>query len=204
MKNFVSKYLIMLGGSLIIFSCSSLLDCEPKPDIIEYHIGLFQSLPQDTKAVFESNTGKLDTLVYNKINIDTLIEDVGLKQSRCSTQYKITYYEYQNMKFKHNLGLDNISFYRETGTSKLNSEKHSYQYDCNIDNNSYPIESSLSHELSFMNYNDVSQLKITKYTLTKEVIGSFMMSKGAGLLQVKYNDFKDPNDSVFTFKHFIQ
>lgn len=207
MKNVVVKWLLMLvllGLTFIAPSCSMFRKCDKKPDIIQYQIGLFDSLTAEgTQVVFESNTGKLDTLVYGKIIKDTSSYNLNPIKDYCKDQYVINYSDKQIMRFKHNLGLDSIFFHRGTGRNRSIIDKPSFWYFYSVEDNSYVTIRPFVHNLTFQDHHDVAILPILK-KVTLDSLGSYIMSKSAGLLQVKYQDAENPADSVFTFKHFIK
>lgn len=207
MKNNISKWLlalVFLALAFIIPSCSMLRKCDRKPDFSEYHLGLFDSIPEGTQAVFESNTGKLDTLVYGKIMKDTIVENLNKWKDRCDDQYRTSYVEYQRSKFNHNFGFDHLEFYRRSGVGDATG-KDSYWYHCQVGSDFYQTwaDYDYNHNLALLGYHDVIYVKIVTRS-TYQVVGSYVMSKSAGLLQLKYKDAQNTEDSVFTFKHFIK
>lgn len=207
MKNNISKWLLalmFLASAFIAYSCSMFRKCDRKPDFSEYHLGLFDSIPEGTQAVFESNTGKLDTLVYGKITKDTIVENLNTWKDPCDDQYRTSYFEYQKFKFKHHLGFSNIEFYRRSGVGYGNG-KDNYVYHCQLGNGYYLFGSYLDyeHNQTFQDYHDVVNAPIIRTFETYGVLGSYIMSKSAGLLQVKFKNIENPSDSVFTFKYFI-
>lgn len=207
MKNVVVKWLLMLvllGLTFIAPSCFMFRKCDKKPDSIEYHIGFFDSLTAEgSQAVFESNTGKLDTLVYGKILKDTSLRNLNSIKDNCLDQYVITYSEKQIMQFKHNLGLDSVSFHRMTDRGYSGIDKPTFGYYYEVEDNSDVPRRPFVHNLTFLDYHDVAVLPILK-KITWDSLGTYTMSKSVGLLQVKYRNAQNKKDLVFTFKHFIK
>lgn len=205
MKHLVFRWLglvILLSLSVGLQSCMELIrprGCE-KPDSLIYRYGLLDNIPAGTRAVFESNTGKLDTATYGEIKKDTNIYNIG-GQGRCDEQDGIVHSESQSINFNNKFGLSDFTFFRSSNGGEYGGDSLiflSSYIEFRKDFNSFSSFTE-SFEILGKRYDDcVSVPFINKDT----IFGKLVYSKKNGLIRVNYNS-KTFSDTIFSFKHLI-
>lgn len=200
----MKKYKIKLDILIIAFllqyglqSCNR--GCEK-----EYNLnrdGLFDNMPEGTSVIFESNTGKIDTLTYDTINHESNIDCTGRNCGRVCSLYT---FSKQGIYFKNKFGMNRMYMFRYTTKDEYVGGKLEeminvgIQIDTILTNYSYK---EYKFNERFQSFNDVAKFHIIN-TSTNDTSGYFLYSKSKGILKINYRNTKH-QDSLFTFKNII-
>lgn len=172
-------------------------NCSP-PDKLIIHHGIFDSIPASTKAVFESNTGKLDTATYGKISVyyDTVFNGRNTTND-CDNNRDIYQYEGQLLDFKNRFGMPMLRF----GIHNKADTYLDLVYCVSDNKNCHTSYLYMPFSNSYMSYSDIVQTVLRNDSgLIK---GYCICSKQFGLVKINYNDNK-LSDTSFTLKYFIK
>lgn len=186
---------------LIVSLQSCLKGCE-LPDLEAYRYGLLDGMPEGTQAVFESNTGKLDTATYGPIV--KKVNRVDNTRARCEQQFTNVHYEEQDIDFKNKFGFKKLAIKRYSynkSDGKDTALHFFFQIDTLIDNNRYYLE----------NFTNIVNTKATSFydcdsvknRINNVLYAKSYFSKSKGIIKIIYQKQKSA-DSIFTFKTIIK